>query len=503
MAATLAVLAGDREQGTNGEGSQQGRLPSRPSMSLGTRRLCKGSGTNATTGARDQLVKDEYDKTPRCSIEYRRVTFYRAPSTKPAGDPKPRDTDQNLTRGRFNGYLSPATRRQVRRVVSTWVRSVMIYRQELKKRWDPGRAYPVAFALTLPSKQVHTDKEITRACLTPFLQYLRRQHGIEHYFWRAEAQENGNLHYHVLADKYIDARDLQYAWNHHVNALGYVDRYIVTGDEPEAPSTEIHRIRSTVKDPATGKEREVDPVDYLLDYLLDAPRETVAPGHDVNDPNAPRVLVGTYRKADGSKGTYTTRPISGRVWGMSDKLREVREPRCEASESIVEALERGVDRGTVRKVEKEHAVLFFGDVQGSMKAHNAALWQLVKGYYVHVFAWLYPGQLPAGYVAAHPPRDPRDLWIDPVNHAYYYHDDTEELDAEPRWDYIEDGEPLWISVGGQLQRYYKPSAVDRHPSLLLRHPHMIPPGYRHTRTRSTPGLATLMQQLSTTPLPTT
>lgn len=456
-------------------------------MSLGTRRLCKGSGLESNTAASDQLVTDEYDNTPIASIEYRRVTFYRAPKRKPAGDPVPRDTDQNLTRGTYNGYMSPATRRQVRRIVSTWVRSVMIYRAELKKRWDPGRAYPVAFALTLPSAQIHPDKDITRQCLTPFLQYLRRVHHVEHYFWRAEAQENGNLHYHVLADKYIDARDLQFAWNHHVNALGYVDRYIVTGEEIEAPSTEIHAIRNTVKDRVTGEVREVDPVDYLLDYLLDCARETVAPGHDANDPNAPRVLVGTYRKKDGSVGTYTTRPISGRVWGMSDKLRSVREPRCQASELIVEALERGVDRGSVRKVEKEHAVLFFGDVHGSLKAHHPGLWALVKGYYVHVFAYLYPGQLPPGYARTHPPKDPRELWIDALNFAYYYKEEDPDAEPEPRWNYEEDGDRMRMVINGVERWVYEPRAVDRHPSIFRTQPHMIPPGYRYTRTRSTPG----------------
>ena len=199
--AALAAIAA--LYGTEGEGEQRpkpaGVLPDllddsdRPSMSLGSRRLCTDPLKRANRKRAEHLVIDPYDNPVIGCIEWRRVTFYKERSPSPTKDKEPRTTDSNLTRGEFNGYMSPATKRKVRKVVSTWLRSIMLYRAHIKRRWDPGRAYPVFLTVTLPSEQVHRDAEITRKCFGPFIAELKRQHGIEHYFWRAESQENGRV----------------------------------------------------------------------------------------------------------------------------------------------------------------------------------------------------------------------------------------------------------------------------------------------------------------------
>lgn len=402
-----------------------------PSMSLGTPRLCN----DRTSPAHSTTIKEAlsgYDgSTPIACIEWQRVTFYREAirSKKP---PTPSlFRDQNLTRGDFNGYMSPATRRKVRKIASTWIRSIMLYRAEVKKRWDPGRAYPVFLTLTLPHEQIHTDAEINRKCLQPFLQRLKRDYEIENYFWRAEAQENGNLHYHLLIDRYIPKRYLQISWNNCVDALGYLERYFYDTGSLTPPSTEVHRIRDKVMDRKTGKWKTVDPVDYLLEYVMDTPTPeepvTDAEGREgpedqsVKDQSVkPRKLIGRYRASDGSIQEYVTRPISGRVWGMSDTLREIREPRAEATVDMVTALEKAKNKGLLRRVDLEHATMYFGPVGLVLSRASASSWALIKEYYLHVFGHLYPAQLPREYLERHPPIDPRNLWIDLDNSALYH-----------------------------------------------------------------------------------
>lgn len=79
--------------------------------------------------------------------------------------------------------------------------------------------------LTLPSKQVHTTAEITKTCLDDFLQKLRKHLGMQNYVWRMEFQANGNVHYHICTDTYIDYYYARKEWNKSLNQLGYVSAY--------------------------------------------------------------------------------------------------------------------------------------------------------------------------------------------------------------------------------------------------------------------------------------
>lgn len=86
--------------------------------------------------------------------------------------------------------------------------------------------FKVAFiTLTLPSKQIHPTAEITKTCLDDFLQKCRRYLGMQNYVWRMEFQANGNVHYHLATDTYIDYYWLLKEWNRSIDLLGYVSRY--------------------------------------------------------------------------------------------------------------------------------------------------------------------------------------------------------------------------------------------------------------------------------------
>jgi hypothetical protein len=283
-----------------------------------------------------------------------------------------------------------------------------------------GRAYPVFLTVTLPMDQVHTDAEINRACLQPFLIRLRRDYGIENYFWRAEAQENGRVHFHILVDRYIPKRYLQLAWNMSVEALGYLTRYFEASGSLTPPSTEVHRITDKVRDKKTGHWRTVDPVDYLVDYALETPLPERGEAATDAERAGPKRLIGKHRNSDGSMTTYVTRAISGRVWGMSDSLRGIREPRCIATGGLVEKLEAARDRGSIRRVDQEHSTMYFGPVSLALGRSDLSVWKLLQAYYLTVFGYLYPAQLPPEISKGRTLKDPRNLWIDLDESALYH-----------------------------------------------------------------------------------
>lgn len=86
--------------------------------------------------------------------------------------------------------------------------------------------FKIAFAtLTLPSKQIHSDNEIKAKCLNQILIELKKYYNVKNYIWRAEKQKNGNIHFHILVDKFIPHQELRDRWNRITNKLGYVDTY--------------------------------------------------------------------------------------------------------------------------------------------------------------------------------------------------------------------------------------------------------------------------------------
>jgi len=79
--------------------------------------------------------------------------------------------------------------------------------------------------LNLPSAQAHTTDEITKNCLNQFLTECKTRYKLENYVWRLEFQKNGNAHYHIATDTYIDYTDCKLIWNRCLKKLGYIQAY--------------------------------------------------------------------------------------------------------------------------------------------------------------------------------------------------------------------------------------------------------------------------------------
>lgn len=100
-----------------------------------------------------------------------------------------------------------------------------VYKPHTKKKFK----FKVSFVtLTLSSKQIHSDNEIKSELLNQFFVEARKKWSVDKYVWRAEKQLNGNIHFHIVIDKFIPHYRLRAVWNRIQNKLGYVDHY---GDE--------------------------------------------------------------------------------------------------------------------------------------------------------------------------------------------------------------------------------------------------------------------------------
>lgn len=79
--------------------------------------------------------------------------------------------------------------------------------------------------LTLPAMQIHSDEIIKSQCLNQFLIEMKKQHGLKDYIWKAEKQENNNIHFHILVNQYIHWQKIRDTWNRITEKLDYVKKY--------------------------------------------------------------------------------------------------------------------------------------------------------------------------------------------------------------------------------------------------------------------------------------
>lgn len=123
------------------------------------------------------------------------------------------------------GILSKQAKKKLQLSIEYFL---LINKPQTGKSGNTGRHYnnKIAFiTLTLPSKQIHSDNEIKAKCLNQFMIEMAKYHKVTQYVWRAEYQKNGNIHFHILVNKFIAWNDVRNRWNRIINKLGYVDRY--------------------------------------------------------------------------------------------------------------------------------------------------------------------------------------------------------------------------------------------------------------------------------------
>lgn len=79
--------------------------------------------------------------------------------------------------------------------------------------------------LTLPSKQRTPTADVTKNLLNNFLTEIRQKTSMANYIWRLEFQKNGNVHYHIVTDVYLDYKLILLVWNRILKLNGYITDY--------------------------------------------------------------------------------------------------------------------------------------------------------------------------------------------------------------------------------------------------------------------------------------
>ncbi|MDA3879131.1 MAG: hypothetical protein PF436_01965 [Prolixibacteraceae bacterium] len=144
----------------------------------------------------------------------------------------------------YQGQITDTMTRKIKKRVTVWYNSILEHNNKSTVKGYRDRKRLIFVTLTLSASQRHDDVTIKRKILKPFLRILREKHGFENYIWKAEKQQNGNIHFHLIADRYIKKELLTETWNKCQNALNYIDRFESKFECRDAPSTHVRVVKS-------------------------------------------------------------------------------------------------------------------------------------------------------------------------------------------------------------------------------------------------------------------
>jgi len=126
---------------------------------------------------------------------------------------------------RDNNELSPNARKRIRNSVN-WLAYLSGTKESKFFKGKSKKPFSLGFwTLTLPSRQMHTHKEIKSKCLNNFFNTMRAKYHMKNYIWVAELQANGNIHFHITTDIYVHYMEIRRVWNKSIELLGYVSEY--------------------------------------------------------------------------------------------------------------------------------------------------------------------------------------------------------------------------------------------------------------------------------------
>lgn len=288
------------------------------------------------------------------------------------------NNETNLRNSTPSGHINRKIRLRMARIIHNWIDAVKYINSTQPSQ--KSRLFTFV-TLTLPATQMHTDKELHRQALGRFLVKIQRKYGVINYLWRAERQKNSNIHYHVICDSYIHWKSLRYEWNAIMNDLGYIDQYRtnqknfhkngfklnvtalskwpeinqrkayqegVESNWSNPNSTDIHSLKS-IKDAAkyvmkyVSKSDEVDKLQKLDDRFKAG-------------------LVAELQYQDERKvimDAIVAEKINGKVWGCSDVIKTLSDPKIIKDLDVTLLMEKMVDDPDTKEVVKDEVVILY------------------------------------------------------------------------------------------------------------------------------------------------
>lgn len=181
--------------------------------------------------------------TPQVSIRPNCISLYSLPAHRQIRSDAQKQAQIHLQHNAHKGLISLKAEKRIKNAID-WLlylsETKSFYNRKYKKHFN----FKLCFVtLTLSAEQFHSDNVIKKELLNQFLVEFRTTWKVKHYVWRAEPQKNGNIHFHIVCDKFIPWSDLRNRWNRCQAKLGYIDKFKAKHNHRNPNSTDVHSIQ--------------------------------------------------------------------------------------------------------------------------------------------------------------------------------------------------------------------------------------------------------------------
>lgn len=219
-------------------------------------------------------------------------------------------TIDNHVKGKF----SKGSSKRLSDIIVNWVS--VIDATEFRKGYSKPRIgkYMKFLTLTLSATQYMSDLEVRREMLNPLIRDLKKYNNLKTYAYCSEAQKNGNIHFHLIVDKFIPWQDIRKYWNRIQATKCYINIFENSHKHRNPNSIDIHKWNKIKS-----------PVAYLLKYFT-------------KDQNR--------------------RKVYGHLWGCSDNLKKLVPYRTDVCSGIAQILNRLVKDQSVFIFKHDFFTLF-------------------------------------------------------------------------------------------------------------------------------------------------
>ena len=228
--------------------------------------------------------------------------------------------------------------------------------------------------LTLSSTQIHSDQIIKSQLLNQFLIEAKKKWNLNEYVWKAELQENGNVHFHILSDTFIPYNELRNCWNRIQNKLGYVDRFTQSKGKKNPNSTDIHSLK---------KINNV--AQYVSKYMSknDKKRKSTILKEKHANSNPPYIYNHTL--SINCRKELAKITSLGRIWGCSTRLTQLKGGQADLNDELLKEIENLQNEVRSKRINDiDYSIILFDSKKLSSKKYPL-LYKLLHRFVVERF----------------------------------------------------------------------------------------------------------------------
>jgi hypothetical protein len=247
---------------------------------------------------------------------------------------------------KYNGYLSVNSQKRIMKILINWMLALNFAREKKEKKDKKKIRNLIFVTLTISDITASSHTRVKREMLALFLKQICYQFNVKNYFWKAELQKRGQLHFHLIVDSYIAKNEIQERWNKIQKKAGFLELFYKKYGRYNPPSTHVRFI---------DNYREA--IDYALKYV-----SKYSPG----------------------------KKIEGRLFSFSEKLLGLKSFNIYLSEIDVEYFKEFLSLYADKTVNSDYFTLFDFAGIDYFKLLPPGLYRKLSSYYQDMYYSLYP-----------------------------------------------------------------------------------------------------------------